>query len=256
MHNATLAAGIALDFFTLFSSISGVIGQPGQANYAGANTFLNAFCNYRQQQGLAASVIDFGPIDGVGVFSQKDHLLRQLKSAEFYCIGGKEVLDGLVVATAPASTMTRSAFLLGFDSTLSLDSDKNRLVWRNDPRMAVYHNRKSTGSAGVASGSDGLKGFLASARGDPSIMETPEAVEILAREISLKVLSLLSKADEEVNTNLGLADLGMDSLVAIEMRMWWNQTFRFDISVLEMMGKGTLDVLAKHAADGIRKSLK
>ncbi|CAI7605122.1 unnamed protein product [Penicillium glandicola] len=256
LHNATLAAGITLDFFTLFSSISGVIGQPGQANYAGANTFLNAFCNYRQQQGLAASVIDFGPIDGVGVFSQKDDLLRQLKSTGFYCIGGKEVLDGLVVATAPLSTMTRSAFLLGFDSTLPLDSDKNRLVWRNDPRMAVYHNRKSAGSAGVASGSDGLKGFLASARGDPSTLETPEAVKILAREIGLKVLSLLSKADEEVNTNLGLADLGMDSLVAIEMRMWWKQTFRFDISVLEMMGKGTLDVLAKHAADGIRKSLE
>lgn len=70
LHNATLAAGITLDFFTLFSSISGVIGQPGQASYASANAFLDAFCAYRQEAGLAVSVVAFGPIDGIGVFSQ------------------------------------------------------------------------------------------------------------------------------------------------------------------------------------------
>lgn len=43
LHNATLAAGLDLDFFVLFSSLSGIIGQPGHANYAGANTFLDAF---------------------------------------------------------------------------------------------------------------------------------------------------------------------------------------------------------------------
>ncbi|KZF21837.1 polyketide synthase [Xylona heveae TC161] len=256
LHNATLAAGITLDFFVMFSSISGIIGQPGQANYAGANTFLDAFCNYRQQQGLAASVINFGPIDGVGVLSQKDDLLRQMKATGFYCIGGKEVLDGVLVATTP-STGSRTSFLLGFDSTIPLDSDKNRLPWRNDPRMAAYHNRKGgVASGSEASGSDGLKGLLNRARTDPSILDSLEALEILAREIGLKVLRLLSKADDELNTSLGLADLGMDSLVAIEMRMWWKQTFRFDISVLEMMGKGTLEVLAKHAADGIRRSFE
>ncbi|KAL5046588.1 hypothetical protein BDW71DRAFT_207380 [Aspergillus fruticulosus] len=260
LHNATLAAGISLDFFTLFSSISGVIGQPGQASYASANTFLDAFCAYRQEAGLAASVIAFGPIDGIGVFSQNEALLRQLKSTGFYCIGGQEVLDGLAVATATSlRAPSTTPFILGFDSTIPLNSEKNRLVWRRDPRMAVYHNRKSGGSwegagGGEGSGSDRLKAFIARARKDPSTLETPETLELLAREIGLKVLNLLSKAEDELNTSLGLADLGMDSLVAIEMRMWWKQTFQFDISVLEMMGKGSVEVLARHAADGMRKS--
>jgi hypothetical protein len=41
----------------------------------------------------------------------------------------------------------------------------------------------------------------------------------------------------------------MDSLVAIEMRVWWKQNFGFDVSVLEMLGMGTLEALGKHAAE-------
>ena len=43
LHKATLTAGVDLDFFLVFSSLSGTLGTPGQANYAGANTFLDAF---------------------------------------------------------------------------------------------------------------------------------------------------------------------------------------------------------------------
>ena len=80
---------------------------------------------------------------------------------------------------------------------------------------AAYHNRKSAGSAGETSGSDGLKEFLTRGRGDPITLETPEALELLARKIRLQVLSLLSKADDELNTSVGFADLRMDSLVLL-----------------------------------------
>ncbi|PWY87347.1 hypothetical protein BO94DRAFT_585895 [Aspergillus sclerotioniger CBS 115572] len=251
LHNATVAAGIDLDFFVLFSSISGIIGQPGQANYASANTFLDAFHEYRSGLGLASSVLQLGPVDDVGVFYGNDDMLRQLKSAGFYCIRGKEVLDALVLATSHPTS-----FSVGLRSTTSLDSENNRLVWRKDPRMAVYRNNSGGGAAGgdgAAAAHNELKGLLATARADPSALEKPETIELLAREIGRKVLGLLLKPEEDLNTSLGLADLGMDSLVAIEMRTWWKQTFRFDISVLEMLGMGTLEVLGKHAAEGLRR---
>jgi NAD(P)-dependent dehydrogenase (short-subunit alcohol dehydrogenase family) len=43
LHDAVLANGVNVDFFLVFSSLSGTLGTPGQANYAGANTFLDAF---------------------------------------------------------------------------------------------------------------------------------------------------------------------------------------------------------------------
>jgi hypothetical protein len=63
LHEATKSS--PLDFMVLFSSFSGIMGQRGQANYASANTFLDAFVQYRHANGLPASVLDIGPIEDV-----------------------------------------------------------------------------------------------------------------------------------------------------------------------------------------------
>lgn len=44
-----------LDFFVLFSSACGLMGYYGQSNYASANTFMDAFVQYRQNLGLLVS---------------------------------------------------------------------------------------------------------------------------------------------------------------------------------------------------------
>ncbi|GIJ92472.1 putative PKS/NRPS-like protein biosynthetic cluster [Aspergillus pseudoviridinutans] len=55
MHHAAQHLNLSLDFFTMLSSISGVVGQKGQANYAAANVFMDAFAVYRQSLGLRPS---------------------------------------------------------------------------------------------------------------------------------------------------------------------------------------------------------
>jgi NAD(P)-dependent dehydrogenase (short-subunit alcohol dehydrogenase family) len=61
LHNASLELlKQPLDFFTMLSSILGVVGREGQANYAAANTFLDAFASYRQSKGLRANAVDLG----------------------------------------------------------------------------------------------------------------------------------------------------------------------------------------------------
>ncbi|KAM3420749.1 hypothetical protein BST61_g3997 [Cercospora zeina] len=67
LHNAAEDTGLKLDFFTLLSSISGVIGNRGQANHSAANVFLDAFACFRRREGLNACSVDLGVIEDAGV---------------------------------------------------------------------------------------------------------------------------------------------------------------------------------------------
>lgn len=255
LQNAT--EGIDLDFFVLFSSISGVIGQPGQANYAAANTFLDAFSQYRSSKGLPVVSIDVGAVDDIGVISNNENLRRAMLATGAYMIKETELLEavGAAMIMCRSSSVNRN-FVLGLASTIPLNSPNNRALWKKDMRMAAYRNISGDGDGGAGAGSDTMKALLATIRHDEAALKDPDTAKTLAYEIGRKLFSLVLRSDDEIQTSASLADLGMDSLVAIEMRSWWRATFGFNISMLELLGMGNLDALGEHAADGLLKALK
>ena len=260
LHSATVSEGLDLDFFVLFSSLSGLVGQPGQANYASANTFLDAFVQYRTNLGLPASAIDIGAVRDVGVVSRSSGLMQKMESGGYKPLNEQEVLDALQISMTASRSQVQDVgsgfvdknnFVLGLGSTVPLDSPMSRAIWRRDRRMAIYHNRGSGESAEGMATSATIQWYIASAKADPSILRTPEASAFFAVEIGKSLFRLLLKSEEDLNTSLSLIDLGMDSLVAIELRAWWRQVFGFEISMLELRGMGTLEALGQHAADGL-----
>ncbi len=271
LHRATLeAAGDAgappLDFFVMFSSIAAVVGMPGQTNYAAGNTFLDSFARYRNGLGLAASTINVGIVEDVGVIARDASLLTGLKSMDFVTVRAADVISALSLAvqTAPSPKARRTydgerafvdpaTFAIGLGSTIPLSSPDSRALWGKDIRMAIYRNRKDADGGGGGARNDGLRAFLSSARSDKTVLEAPEAATLLAQEIGTKVLTMLGKPLDGLRTDLSLSDIGMDSLVGIEMRKWWKGTFGFEISLLEMLGMGTLELLGKHAIANLLK---
>nr|XP_020459534.1 uncharacterized protein LOC109962294 [Monopterus albus] len=77
LHYATLH--IKLDFFVCYSSISSFIGNAAQCNYAAANSFLDTFCLYRRNLGLAGQSINWGPLN-LGFLLNKDHFQKFLEA--------------------------------------------------------------------------------------------------------------------------------------------------------------------------------
>ncbi|KAM3511944.1 hypothetical protein MY11210_004415 [Beauveria gryllotalpidicola] len=259
LHNASLEADTPLDLFVMFSSIAAVVGMPGQTNYASGNTFLDAFAQYRNGLGLAASTINVGIVEDVGVVARDPSLLTGFKNMDFVTVCASDVISALSLAIkkpSPKASCTYdgsrafvdpAAFVIGLGSTTPLSSPDSRALWGKDVRMAMYRNRRDAdGGGGQGSRNDGLRAFLSSARSDKTVLEAPEAATLLAQEIGTKVLSMLGKPVDSLRTDLSLSDIGMDSLVGIEMRKWWKGTFGFEISLLEMLGMGTLELLGKH----------
>lgn len=59
-----------LEFFIMLSSTSGIVGNPGHANYAAGNTFQNGLAHYRRRQGQACTSIDLSAVSGVGYLAE------------------------------------------------------------------------------------------------------------------------------------------------------------------------------------------
>ena len=75
LHRATL--DLDLDLFVLFSAFGGLLGNPGQANHAAANAFLDQLARWRRARGLAGQAIQWGAWSEVGeAEEQRDRIAR------------------------------------------------------------------------------------------------------------------------------------------------------------------------------------
>ncbi|EON95815.1 putative polyketide synthase protein [Phaeoacremonium minimum UCRPA7] len=271
LHNVLLGRSQDLDFFVSTSSIVTCYDQVGQGNYAAANCFLEAFTQYRHSQGLPAGVINIGPVDDVGFVAENPTAKKKLKAQGLYFLAERETLDYFEVALLNQLPSTNSGsgvsadkdtapfrsegqIIMALRSEVHPDDPKCPTSWRRDRRMGTYHNVRDN-SATSSSDSNALKTFLTSAADDPSVLTQEDSIEYLAVEIGRKIFAFMMKDEADMDTSLSLAQIGMDSLMAIELRRWWKQTFGLDISTLEIMGSGTLKALGSLAAEGVAKKL-
>lgn len=93
LHHATLHSS-TLDYFVCYSSISSFIGNAAQANYAAANSFLDTFCHYRRNVGLAGQSINWGPLK-LGLLENKDNFQQFLETKGLITMSVSEIHEAL-----------------------------------------------------------------------------------------------------------------------------------------------------------------
>ncbi|KAI8630109.1 KR domain-containing protein [Xylariaceae sp. FL1651] len=244
LHNVVPAD---IDFFILFSSFSGIAGQPGQANYAAANTFLDAFVQYRHQNGLAASSIDIGVMGEVGFVSQNDGVRRRFERTGMRILREHHLLEALALAIQRSKPSlgqphkdrayeNPSQLILGLMTSTPISSPSNRVIWKNDSRMAIYHNlgKSADISTAKASKKKSLMGLLESESSEESKTRT------IAKAIAGALADFLIKEEDKVSLDLPLENLGVDSLVAMEVRNWIRQQTSIDVSVFTIVQSPSL----------------
>lgn len=119
--------------------------------------------------------------------------------------------------------------------------------------MGFFHNVKNSTEALPESAESGVEKCVAALRADAASLQNQQTAEILAAEIGKKIFSLMLKDAEHMHLKMSMQDLGLDSLMAIELKRWWRQVFGMEVSVLEIMGSEDLLQLGQLAAETLKK---
>ena len=251
-----------LQFFVLISSLSGMHGNWGQANYAAANTFLDSFVQFRHANGLPASVIDVGVIEDAGYVSETPSLLTQFQRWGTHTITEPAFLDSLRLAikrSTPAPGLKddprfvpSGQVVIGVGSTTLLSDPNNNIIWKSDARMSLYRNLENATDSAESTSNQDLKRFVDDAMARPSILSDEQSSIFLATEIGKRIFEFMLKPEDELDIKLSLTAIGVDSLISIEIRNWWKQSMGFEISVLEVLGCGSIEELGRKAAEGLK----
>lgn len=275
IHNS-LPQSSHLDFFVLFGSTSGLCGYPGQANYAAANSFLDAFAQYRRGLGLPCSVIDVGPVEDVGHVSQVKEIQDTTARSGARFVSERQMLEAVQLAMS-SSTVTpcqdqgwskdhgilvHGQLGVGFDVETPLDDVRNSVVWKRDARMVMLRpGVPGSPDSAVKPGpsSNSLSDFISNLRSEPTVLDNPSTLTLFAREIASRLFNLLSRevdqGDEDVLASVSLESLGIDSLVTIEVRNWWRRTFGSQINSMQLINAGNFLQLAALAITQLKEGM-
>ncbi|KAJ5822474.1 hypothetical protein N7447_004814 [Penicillium robsamsonii] len=236
-----------LRFFILLSSISGFGGNAGQANYAAGGSYQDALARHRASLGLPAVSIDLGMVSSVGVVAGTQHVADHLEKLGLRAISEHEVWALIESAIRhPIRTPETCHVVTGLPGGF-VRSD-SAVCWNRDARFAVLEQKDSSAS-GLASTSNpgaGLKEQLSAAT------TTAEATTVIQSALITKLAEMFSHSQEEIDPSLPLAQFGVDSLVAVELRNWSVATVQADCSIFDVMHAASVTGLAAKMAEKSR----
>ena len=199
-----------LDLFLLFSSIVGTMGNAGQANHAAANAFLDQLAAHRRARGLPGQAIAWGAWSGLGeAEEQRERITRQRAAfggGWFTPQQGLRALDRLV-RDDPAA-----AVVMAMDWPVFAEAVESR------PTLLEELLAAPVDAEAEAAGE--VEDLPTRLRAAPAADREPLLVSFLQREVQA-VLRLPSPPAPAV----GFFDLGMDSLMAVELRNRLNRAF-------------------------------
>ncbi|RDA85038.1 hypothetical protein CP532_4577 [Ophiocordyceps camponoti-leonardi (nom. inval.)] len=255
-----------LDFFILASSLSGTVGQPGQVNYASANTFLDSFVQYRHGLGMPCSVVDLGAVEGIGYLSDKQSKLNVYKSFGADLLHEQNIMDTIELAmkrSLPSNSIgptssrgpfsNKSQILVGLTSSKPLNDPTNRIPFKHDARISLLNNMVTANETTLQSRDQGMSQLISQYEANPELLNDPDTVGQVSHEIGRILFRLLLLPEDTLDTSMSLASIGIDSLASIEIRNWWRRTLGVDKSVLEIMNAGTIEGLGKLAISSLKK---
>jgi len=247
LHSVT--KNIGLDFFICFSSGNAVVGSMAQANYAAANSYLDALMRHRREIGLVGTTMNVGMVSGVGVVAHDAALETVMTRLGYEPITEAELFYQIEEALAqPAARVSKHPSIENFDYhriAVGINMQRKDLYWARRAMFRNLYANLDLGTQAAASGTFNLTVALQGADGPQ------EKSEILLKAFVQKVASVLAVPENAILPVNPLSTYGLDSIVALEFRKWFSQTLSVDIPLFEIIGAKSITALLGRVTESL-----
>lgn len=231
LHLHKLTKDLPLDYFILFSSATTLFGNPGQGNYVAANATLEALARNRRAAGLAATCVRWGAIDDVGFLARNENIKDALQGR----MGGG-ALNSTVALDALESMLLANRSGLG---VLELD-------WKALARFLPSANSaKFSEMALQDQGSDADADNGADIQRLLTELSDDELQIAITDVLKLEVGEILRVSPDKIDANRSIYDMGLDSLMGVELVVALESRFGIRLSVMALSTSPTIAKLAE-----------
>jgi short-subunit dehydrogenase/acyl carrier protein len=228
-HLHQLTKHLPLDLFVCFSSAMSLLGSPGQGNYCAANAFLDTLAHERRRLGLPALSINWGAWAQVGLAAaqaNRGERLAERGLLSFSPEQGRAAWERLLQQQKP-----QLAYMV-FDAHQWQLFYPHTRHWTLLAKLAASEMKREQGNT------PSLREHLLETKGE-------ERVATLETYVAGVVLKIVSGKQTKIRHDIPLARLGLDSLMALEMRTTMTRDLQCQIPLKEMLGSSSIQQIAQ-----------
>jgi len=239
-----LTADAELDFFVLFSSASSLFGAPGQGNYAAANAFLDSFAFFRERKGMNTVAVNWGPWaeSGMAMDQQVAARLQARGTTAFRETEGMIALEKILGSTQAQVAAIR------IDWDTVAERQERGLEPPSPPLLSRFVEREDSSDADAPT-AVAIRKALEEADADarPALLVeyvTQHSSDVLGRGRS-----------EEIPGDEPLLHLGLDSLMAVQLRNALSKDLDVSVPVATFLEGASIESLVEHVLTELAPSL-
>ncbi|KAJ6105499.1 Acyl transferase/acyl hydrolase/lysophospholipase [Penicillium capsulatum] len=245
-----------LDFFVMLSSVAGIFGNRGQANYAAGNTFQDGLAAFRAAKGMNASSINLGSVSKVGWVADNRSSMRTHTATLFELLRENEVHTAVEYMIDPRN---KKKLTDGASSQLVLGLPTAEICRQNGIPPPTYLNYSLFTHLRTAAVPTSTEKSEAEAISTADLLTAAsnldEAVKIVSAGISKKLSSLLAIPVSDINPRQ-FSFGGIDSLVAMEFLSWIVKDLKAEVSLLDIMSAQNVQALSEKVSQRSKLSVR
>jgi hypothetical protein len=240
-----------MSFFILLSSMAGIIGGPGQANYAAGNTYEDALARYRVSIGERAVSLDLGMMTSEGVLAENQKLMKALDSTGAYMhmtiAELRALLDRYCDPEVGLLRLDEAQVVCGIElPSVIRAKGMQEPSWMTRPPFRHFYSINAVDQSSTAHSSGQATDYKSMFACSPSLSH---AGTIVSDALVGKLSHSLSIPNSDIDSSKPIHYYGVDSLVAVELRNWFAKELLSDVPVFDILGNKSCGEIGLLAAE-------